>query len=113
MAVALSVQADDDIVEIAKELFSSSSETPTPTEATVIGKIPDWFEGSLLRVGPGYLKFIAHLYVMCGTSTETYDHKLCFVKNELSAFDFNVSWYIFESSLRCFLSVSLVLETSY
>ena len=84
MAEALSVQADDDIVEIAKELFSSSNETPTPTEATVIGKIPEWFEGSLLRVGPGDIKFMAHLYVICGISTETHDQTfLLFVGNEL------------------------------
>ena len=53
MAEAAGGQPEDDIVEIAKELFSSSNENPAPVEANVIGKIPDWFQGSLLRVGPG------------------------------------------------------------
>ena len=53
MAEAASALPNDDIVEVAKELFSSSSEHPTPVEAKVVGKIPGWFEGSLIRVGPG------------------------------------------------------------
>ena len=44
---------NDDVVEIAKELYSSSDEHPTPVETKTSGKIPEWFAGTLLRVGPG------------------------------------------------------------
>ena len=47
----------DDFVKIGKELYSSSEEHPTPVLAKVTGKIPDWFEGTLIRVGPGELYF--------------------------------------------------------
>ena len=43
----------DDFAKIGKELFSSAPEHSTPIQAEVTGKIPDWFEGTLLRVGPG------------------------------------------------------------
>lgn len=66
MAEAASAQPDDDIVEIAKELFSSSIEYPAPVEATVIGKIPGWFEGSLIRVGPGDDKYNCPYIVIYG-----------------------------------------------
>ena len=58
MAKARGVRLDDENVEIAKELFSSSAEHPTPVQATVSGKIPEWFEGTLLRVGPGDVVFL-------------------------------------------------------
>ena len=51
--MAEAVGANDDTVKIAKELFSSSEEHPVPTAAVVTGEIPAWFEGTLLRVGPG------------------------------------------------------------
>ena len=43
----------DDIANIAKELFTSTNEHQEPVRAKVTGKIPEWFEGTLLRVGPG------------------------------------------------------------
>ena len=43
----------DDIVKIAKELFTSANERQVPVRAKVTGKIPEWFEGTLLRLGPG------------------------------------------------------------
>ena len=53
MAEARGSKAVNDYVEIAKELFSTSEEHPTPVQATVSGKIPEWLEGTLLRIGPG------------------------------------------------------------
>ena len=53
MAWSATARANDDVVEIARELYSTSDEHPTPIEAHVSGEIPEWFEGTLLRVGPG------------------------------------------------------------
>lgn len=51
--MAEAVKQDDDFVKIGKELFKSSDEHPRAISTAVTGKIPDWFEGTLLRVGPG------------------------------------------------------------
>ena len=57
MASSSRTEANDDVVEIAKELYSTSEEHPTPIQANISGKIPEWFAGTLLRVGPGNIAF--------------------------------------------------------
>ncbi len=44
---------DDDFAKIGKEMYSTIDEHAKPITLTVTGKVPDWLEGSLLRMGPG------------------------------------------------------------
>ena len=61
MAGSSKITGLDDFAKIGKELYSSSEEHPTPLFAKITGKIPDWFEGTLIRVGPGELPFIVSI----------------------------------------------------
>ncbi len=39
--------------DLAKQIYTTVEERPTPTEAEIQGEIPKWLKGSFLRVGPG------------------------------------------------------------
>ncbi len=42
---------------LGKEIYQSVDEYPTPTEAEIIGSVPKWLKGALIRVGPGKLEW--------------------------------------------------------
>ena len=41
----------------ADALFGTQQEFTTPLECDVVGKVPEWIEGSFIRVGPGCFKW--------------------------------------------------------
>ena len=50
-------QDDNSFPGYADALFGDQTEFTRPVKCEVVGEMPDWLEGSFIRVGPGKFKW--------------------------------------------------------
>ena len=56
-APPIDVPNDDSYHGYGNALFGTQEEYTSPLKCDVIGQIPNWLEGSFIRVGPGRFKW--------------------------------------------------------
>jgi len=56
-ALPVTYPSDNTYIKYARAKYQSSEELTTPTKCQIIGEIPDWIEGTFMRVGPGKFEY--------------------------------------------------------